>query len=86
MAVSITELKKQVCEHDNFINGVTPNGQDGAKSRITMIEDVLKRRDKASNYIIGACITVMTAVIIWLVTSIIPGAVAKISTMAMLLK
>lgn len=89
MAVTNAEfkdVKETVCEHEKFINGVNPNGQDGAKSRMTRVEDVLDRRNKASNYIIGACITIITAVIIWLVTSVIPVAVSNYHAMASLIK
>jgi len=69
----INDIKNEVKDHDQFINGVTPSGWDGARSRLTRIEDSLARRDKASNYIIGACITIIVGVILWVLTEVIPS-------------
>jgi len=76
MATFTVMDKKQLCEHDNFINGVLPNGQDGAKTRLTRIEDSLLRRDKASNYIIAMCFTVIGGVILFVITKLLIPAIS----------
>jgi len=74
MAVTATEFneyKKRVDCHDEFINGNDPDGKDGAKTRLTRVEDTLMRRDKASNYIIAMCYTVIGAVIVFVITKLL---------------
>ena len=86
MATITAAEKRQLCEHENFINGVTPNGQDGAKTRLTRIEDSLARRDKASNYLIGASITVIAGIILWLIKDVIPALIHNAQLMTMVIK
>jgi len=78
--------KKQLCEHDDFINGVAPSGKDGAKSRLSMIEETLLRRDKASNYLIGASISVIVGIILWLIKDVLPALSQNINQMSMVIK
>jgi len=86
MATITAAEKRQLCEHENFINGVTPNGQDGAKTRLTRIEDSLARRDKASNYLIGASISVIVGILLWLLKDVLPALASNINQMSILVK
>jgi hypothetical protein len=72
MATFTIADKTQLKEHDDFINGVEPSGKDGAKSRLSMIEETLLRRDKASNYLIGASISVIVGILLWLLKDVLP--------------
>ena len=86
MATITAAEKRQLCEHENFINGVTPNGQDGAKTRLTRIEDSLARRDRASNYLIGASISVIVGILLWLLKDVLPALASNINQMSILVK
>jgi len=85
MAFTVAD-QKRLADHENFINGVTPNGQDGAKTRLTRIEDSLARRDKASNYLIGASITVIAGIILWLIKDVIPALIHNAQLISMVIK
>jgi len=85
MAFTVAD-KKRIDDHENFINGVTPNGQDGAKTRLTRIEDSLARRDKASNYLIGASISVIVGILLWLIKDVLPAIANNVDQMSMLIK
>lgn len=76
-AAEFKEYKTKVECHDEFINGVQPNGQDGAKTRLTRIEDSLSRRDKASNMLIVASLSVIGGIVIWLIKDVIVPALVK---------
>jgi len=82
----IKKLKEDVCEHDKFINGNEPSGRDGARSRLITVEDAIKRWTAASNWIIGACVTIITGVIVWLLTSVFPNIQTAHAAVVALLK
>jgi hypothetical protein len=87
MADTLKQVSEKVTCHEKFIEGSEPSGRDGARSRLITVEDAIKRWTTASNWIIGACITVITGVIVWLITSVLPSASAAHSiVMALLAK
>jgi hypothetical protein len=86
MATFTVQDKKQLLEHDDFINGKEPSGKDGAKSRLSMVEETLMRRDKASNYLIGMSISVTVGIILWLITTLLPRLVADIGNMYVVMR
>jgi hypothetical protein len=86
MATFTVADKTQIKEHDDFINGVAPSGKDGAKSRLSMIEETLLRRDKASNYLIGASISVIVGIILWLIKDVFPALINNANLMSMAIK
>ena len=76
MAVSVAEfneMKSDVKKHDEFING---NGKKGAKERLSLIEDNLFEIKEMLKWLRGAVtgllLTVVGAVIVWLVLTGIP--------------
>ena len=81
MADTLKQVSEKVTCHEKFIEGSEPSGRDGARSRLITVEDAIKR------WIIGACITGITGVIVWLITSVLPSASAAHSiVMALLAK
>lgn len=82
-AAEIKSIQDELTEHNDFING--KGNEIGAKTRLALIEDQLKRINKATGYIIAACITVITGVVIWLITDVLPAAISR-GSLAMLVK
>lgn len=79
MAVTVKEfeaVKVDVEKHEKWIYG---NGEPGAKTDICMMKDQLARINKATGWIIGACITVITSILIWLFTTVLPKTLTHIS-------
>lgn len=63
---------------EEFMNG---NGKPGAKVRLALLEQDVKtikdNLNRATGWIIGAAVTVITGVLIWIFTSLIPAALLK---------
>ena len=89
-AITTTELKElkvQVSEHEIFING---NGKKGAKERMATIEleqsnikdDIKEIKDgvnKAVGWIVGAAITFIVGLLIWLFSIVLPSILAHLA-------
>ncbi len=78
MATAITRdefepVKNDVEKHEHWIYG---NGEPGAKAELLIMKEQMDRINKATGWIIGACITVITGVLLWLFTAVLPKVVS----------
>ncbi len=65
-------VKDDVAKHEKWIYG---NGEPGAKTELLIMKEQMDRINKATGWIIGACITVITSILIWLFTAVLPNVV-----------
>lgn len=71
-------VERRVDDHDLFING--SNGkQDGAASRLILLEDNLKDIKNLLHLILGILGTILAGVAIWFFTTILPKILAEVS-------
>jgi len=74
------QMKDDVDCHEKFINGNGGGSSTGAKTRLALLEDNLKEIKETLKWLRGAVtgliMTVIGAVIIWLITTGIPKIVA----------
>lgn len=59
------DLRKKVCEHEDWIDG---NGKPGAKTRLALLENQFEKIEGKLNWILGLMGSIFTAVIIYLLT------------------
>lgn len=69
----VAGIEKQVCEHDEFING---NGKPGAKVQLNTLEinyqNISKKLDQIYGAITGLALSVVGAVLVYILLNVIP--------------
>ncbi len=76
LAHRVDVLEGKVDKHDRFIDGVEADGKDGAKTRITVLEngysEIIKRLDKINGLMTSLLVSVGIGVAVWVLTKLLP--------------
>ncbi len=73
-----TDLERRVRENEKFIDG-TNGGKDGAKSRLSVLEDNYRDIKHSLNWILGLIAGIFIGIAIWFFTEILPKIVTHVA-------